>query len=89
MDLKTFKKTAKKSSEGKTPTEEDVRNTAKAYEGKSEEELLTDILRMAKENKANGTLSAEQLKDFEARVSPLLNAEQKERLQKVLGMLGN
>ena len=73
----------------KKPTEEDVRNAAQSYAGKSEDELLTEILRMGKENKANGTLSAEQLKDFEARVSPLLNAEQKERLRKVLGMLGN
>ena len=89
MDLKTFKKAAKKSYETGKPTEEDVRNAAQSYAGKSEDELLTEILRMGKENKANGTLSAEQLKDFEARVSPLLNAEQKERLRKVLGMLGN
>ncbi|MBP5404473.1 MAG: hypothetical protein J6Y74_00765 [Clostridia bacterium] len=89
MDLKTFKNAARKSGESKKITEEEVRNAAKTYEGKNEEELLADILSMARENKANGTLSAEQLKDFEARVSPILNAEQKERLRKVLGMLGN
>ena len=89
MDLKTFKKTAQKSAENNKVTEEEIRNTAKAYEGKNEDELLADILRVAKENKAKGTLSAEQLKDFEARVAPILNAEQRERLRKVLGMLGN
>lgn len=88
MDFKNFKKNRPTESTNSSSTnQEDIRKTAEQYAGKSEEELLAEIFRLANENKRNGTLSASQLDEFERNVMPMLNREQRKRLESVLGML--
>ena len=89
MDFKTYKATSSKKTTQNTVDKEDVRKTAEQYAGKSEDELLSDIVKMANANKASGELSDEKLIDFEKRVAPMLNNEQRARLHNVIKMLKN
>ena len=85
MDFKSFKKN--KGNDKTLDGKEDLRDTAQKYAGKSEEEVLSEILRLAGENRRNGTLTESEIKDFERKVLPMLNEEQKARLERVLKML--
>jgi len=89
MDLKSFQKNYQNNAQRKesTPTQEDLKNTAEAYAQKSDDDLLGEIMRNAKQNKRDGTLSESQLKAFVSSVSPMLNQEQRERLQNVVDMI--
>ena len=90
MDFKSFRNTTRtKETKEKPPTENDIRKTAEAYSGKSDSELLGDIFRMASEQKANGSLNDEKLRAFANSVAPMLNEDQKARLNGVLDMLKN
>jgi len=85
MDFKNFKKS--RPTEDINDQNETIRKTAENYASKSDAELLSDITRLANENKRNGTLSTAQLDEFEQKVSPMLNREQRKRLENVLKML--
>lgn len=66
---------------------EEMKRLAAKYEREGEGQLVKDIVNSVIEQKARGQLSNEQLKAFAARVSPLLNAEQRSRLQGLLQQL--
>ena len=87
MDFKSFNKQRIKTDERKIPQEEDIRKTAEKYGNMSDEDLLSNILQTANQNKANGTLSEESLRQFANSVSPMLNQEQKSRLEKAIRMI--
>ncbi len=90
MDFKTYKNTHPgKQSEQKTDAidQDTLRKTAEAYSGKSDEELLGEIMKAAKQGKTNGTLDTEQINQFIKNVSPMLNQEQRQRLQSVVEMI--
>lgn len=88
MDFKSFKNSTNKNTDKSEYFDEnDIKRTAQNYQGKSDGELLGDIFKMANEQKANGNLSDEKLKAFADSVSPMLNAEQRARLNGVLEML--
>lgn len=86
MDFRSFKKNHPTQSD-KSPSEEDIRKTAKTYEGKSDDEMLAEILKMANKGQRDGSFSEAKLDEFVRNVSPILNEKQRERLQKVLSML--
>ncbi len=66
---------------------EQMKQLAQKYQREGEGQLVRDIVNNVIEQKAAGKLSNEQLKTFASRVMPLLNAEQKQRLQALLEQL--
>ena len=88
MDFRSFKKNADQSEKARESfTRDDARETAESYKNKSDSELLGDIFKVANEQKANGNLSDEKLRAFAESVAPMLNDEQKNRLNGVIEML--
>ncbi len=66
---------------------EEMKKLAAKYEREGEGQLVKDILNNVLEQKAAGKLTNEQLLQFAKRISPLLNAEQKERLDSLVQQL--
>ena len=87
MDFKRFKNT-KQTKDTSEINEGSMRETAEHYANKSEGELLNDIMKIAHENRVNGTLNDDKLAEFERNVAPMLNDEQRARLRNVIKMLG-
>lgn len=87
MDFKSFHKNRKTEPTIDDPNEAEIKKTAEKYAQKSDEELLGDIMKTAGQNRANGVLSDAQLQQFAESVSPMLNAEQKARLEKAIQMI--
>ena len=65
----------------------EMKRLAAKYQREGEGQLVRDIINTVIEQKAAGRLSNEQLVQFANRVSPLLNAEQKQRLGELLQQL--
>lgn len=63
---------------------EEMKRLAAKYEREGEGQLVRDIVNNVIEQKARGTLTNDQLIAFAKRVSPLLNAEQRNRLNGLL-----
>ena len=63
---------------------QDLQNKAGQYKGKSEGELMAEISKLAKQEKAKGTLNNEQLERFAASVRPMLDAAQQQKLKQIL-----
>ena len=66
---------------------EEMKRLAAKYEREGEGQLVKDIVNNVIEQKARGQLSNEQLITFAKRVAPLLNAEQRSRLEGLLEQL--
>ena len=66
---------------------EEMKRLAAKYEREGEGQLVKDIVNNVIEQKARGTLSNEQLVAFAKRISPLLNAEQRSRLEGLVEQL--
>ena len=66
---------------------EEMKRLAAKYEREGEGQLVRDIVSNVIEQKARGNLTNEQLETFAKRVSPLLNAEQRTRLNGLLSEL--
>lgn len=60
--------------------EEILSSFAKKYEGKSEGELIREIMAVAKENRKNGTLSNEEIDRYVSLISPMLGEEKRKNL---------
>ena len=77
------------SSGGKTYEEKlaEMKRLAAKYEREGEGQLVKDILNNVLEQKASGNLTNEQLVAFAKRVTPLLNAEQRVRLNALVEQL--
>lgn len=65
----------------------EMKRLAQKYEREGEGQLVKDIVNNVIEQKARGTLSNEQLVAFAKRISPLLNAEQRSRLEGLVEQL--
>ena len=65
-------------------TGSDIQKTVESYSGKSESELLQEIMGLADKGKKDGSLTEESIKNFEETMSPLLNEEQKAKLKTIL-----
>ena len=66
---------------------EEMKRLAAKYEREGEGQLVKDIVNNVIEQKARGTLSNEQLVAFAKRISPLLNSEQRSRLEGLVEQL--
>lgn len=66
---------------------EEMKRLAAKYEKEGEGQLVRDIVNNVIEQKARGQLTNEQLITFAKRISPLLNAEQRTRLEGLLSEL--
>lgn len=62
----------------------EMQRLAEKYQREGEGQLVKDIIANVLEQKARGKLTNRQLTEFAGRVSPLLNAEQKQRLNSLL-----
>ncbi|MDD3831455.1 MAG: hypothetical protein PHW00_02225 [Clostridia bacterium] len=69
-----------------TPIEQ-ITNTAKYYQEKGENELVKDIFATVMRQKKDGSLTNAQLQEFVKKVSPILNAQQRERLNSLIEQL--
>ncbi len=58
------------------------------YKNKSKNELYTELLSVAKEQKAKGNLSKEQLHNIYTTLSPMLNEKEQENLKNLLSIIG-
>ena len=65
----------------------EMKRLAAKYEREGEGQLVKDIVNNVIEQKARGTLTNEQLVAFAKRISPLLNAEQRSRLEGLVEQL--
>lgn len=54
-----------------------------SYEGKSEDELMNAIFKLAKDSRKQGKLSDAEIEGFVKTLEPMLNASQKEKLKKL------
>lgn len=66
---------------------EEMKRLAAKYEREGEGQLVKDIVNNVIEQKARGNLTNDQLITFAKRVTPLLNSEQRERLNGLLNEL--
>ena len=65
----------------------EMKRLAAKYEREGEGQLVKDILNNVLEQKAAGKLTNDQLIAFAKRITPLLNAEQRERLNGLVEQL--
>ena len=76
-----------------SPTPPDMESFAKQmlgqYEGKSGMEMLRSLLMQAEESKRAGTLTNEQIDEFYAQFSPMLNGFQRKKLDEIIADLKN
>ncbi|MBE5746070.1 MAG: hypothetical protein E7359_02150 [Clostridiales bacterium] len=58
------------------------------YKNKSSEELYSELIKVAGEQKAKGNLSKSQLNNIYNTISPLMNEKEKENLKKLIEIIG-
>lgn len=61
--------------------------TIEKYSQKSEEELMSDLERMIGEGRRDGTFSEEMLESFVKNVSPMMDEEQRKKLESITRMI--
>jgi hypothetical protein len=64
-----------------------LKNLAEKYEGASETELISAIVKEAEKGRKNGTLTDSDIDNFVKTLYPLLNANQKRRLDSVISKI--
>ena len=61
-----------------------IEETVSKYENKSESELMSDLERMIKEGRENGTFTEDMLDAFTRNVSPMLDDSQRKKLEGIV-----
>ncbi|HPD02883.1 MAG TPA: hypothetical protein P5161_05495 [Eubacteriales bacterium] len=69
------------------PSEADILKKIQSYQGKSEDELFSELKSRVAKGKADGSFKDKELDDFMEKVSPMLTPEQRERLKSIVKML--
>lgn len=67
-----------------TPTAQQInyiKNLAKYYDGKGEDQLIKDIYNNVKAQKQSGKLNDAQIEQFAKTISPMLTSAQREKLE--------
>lgn len=64
-----------------------VEDMIKSREGKSEGELMEELLKSVKKSKEEGRYSQEEMERFKNTVTPLLTDEQRKKLDEILDKL--
>ncbi len=60
-----------------------IEEIVKKYEGRSESELMRELMESVASGKKDGSFTDEKLSEFMSKVSPMLNSEQKKRLAEI------
>jgi hypothetical protein len=63
-----------------------IRELTEKYQG-NRERLIHDIKALAEKNKKDGKLNTAQLENFEKKIAPMLNSEQKKMLKNIMDMI--
>ena len=63
---------------------EAMKNTAARYRGRSEDELMRELKQTVQKDKAAGTLTDKRMENFQKKVSPMLNEQQRKKLDKTM-----
>lgn len=63
---------------------EAMKNTAAKYRGKSEEKLMRELKQTVQKDKASGTLTDKKMESFQKKISPMLNEQQRKKLEKIM-----
>ena len=66
----------------------DAEAFARQYQGKSESEIEAEIRKVAAKGKADGSLNMSQVESFAESLAPMLNRDQKRKLDEIMRMLG-
>ena len=87
--MKSFKEyEAKDTEKGQTANAEDLaKQIAKAYNGKTNADMLKNILAEAEKSKRAGTLSNEEIESFYQSFAPMLGRIQRKRLRAIVDRL--
>ena len=94
MDLKSYLRQHKGDPEARpsatapsAEAPEDLKKQAEELSKKSHSELMTQLMSEVQKGRTDGTFSADALNAFAEKLSPMLNAEQQERLQALKSQL--
>ena len=73
-----------------TPPEsgESIEKIVDRYGDKSEDELMRELFRMTSEQKREGSFDAAAMRRTASSIMPMLNAEQRQKLEAILDKLG-
>ena len=86
--MKSFKETRSRTTGEQQGSAEDLtKRIASAYNGKSNAEMLRNILAEAEKSKRAGTLSNEEIERFYQSFAPMLDGAQKRKLRAVVEKL--
>lgn len=61
-----------------------LKSFAKKYEGASEDQIISEIMREAQKGKKNGTLTNADIDRFKNMLYPMLSSQQRAKLDKVI-----
>lgn len=64
-----------------------LKNFASKYEGASEDTLISEIMKEAEKGRRNGTLTNADIDRFKNMLAPMLNQQQRQKLEKVVEKL--
>ena len=84
-----------KDSKRDSKAEQEIPNNAKLedminkYSKYSNEDLMSEFLKLTAEKKCNGELSNNEIEKMKSTILPLLNEEQKNNLEKILNVVKN
>jgi len=67
--------------------EKNAMDMLKEYDGMSENELMAKLLSSVQKGKQDGTFSEEMLSNFIKQASPMLNEEQRSKMNQITEML--
>lgn len=95
MDLKSFMQQkgtrednrTKEIPQNQRAMAEDMMAQAKQYEGMGEDKLMGELMKNISQGREDGSFSEEKLNDFITKVSPMLNPEQRRKLEEISGKL--
>lgn len=89
--MRNFKDYAKENqTQEKTATAEDLtKRIAQAYNGKSNADMMRNILAEAEKSKRAGTLSNQEIENFYQTFSPMLDNSQRKKLRAIVERLKN
>ncbi len=84
--MRQLKNFCSKNEKGKTDNE--TLNTVMGkYGGMKEDQLIDELMKRVREQKANGTYDPEQMESFVRTISPRLSKEQRQKLNNIIGVI--
>lgn len=86
-DFMSYSEKERKNESSEEKINDNVRDFAKQYEGKSENELIAAILKEANRRRKNGTLTNADIDKFYSMLYPMINDAQRKQLDKIVQKL--